>query len=168
MISCFLLSNINRFDIRNIVEIGGGYCNFLRLNTNIINYKTWNIIDLPYVNQLQDYIIKNTFQSSEKIKLLSAYNYKDILDKNTDNLDIDLVIALHSLSELGSDFFLDYFYNVLIHAKVVLYSFNINNPSYQLYLFKNSFFEKHFKILNIMDGENENVKHIIYVNNKLL
>ena len=49
----------NNISFKNIVEIGGGYGNCIRLSENIIKYDKWSIIDLPHMLDLQTYFLKN-------------------------------------------------------------------------------------------------------------
>lgn len=41
-------------DWGHVVEIGGGYGNFLRLISDIVKFKSWAIMDMPYMLELQD------------------------------------------------------------------------------------------------------------------
>ena len=50
-------------DFNTIVEIGGGYGNWYRLNRNIMEFKKWYIIDLPFVLDLQKWYLKNEFNT---------------------------------------------------------------------------------------------------------
>ena len=85
----------NNIDINNIVEIGGGYGNCIRLVNNIIDYEKWEIIDIPHMLTLQKYFLENEIEDISKLKFTNAY---EILEYKHSN--IDLVIATHSLSEL--------------------------------------------------------------------
>ena len=98
-----ILFNTN-IDFKNIVEIGGGYGNCIRLSENIIKYDKWQIVDLQYVLDLQTYFLKNEIGDISKIEFTDGPNNNYEFKKN----DIDVVIAIHSLSELSWENFINY------------------------------------------------------------
>ena len=50
---------------KNIVEIGGGYGNWLHINT-IHNFDKWTILDLPHILKLQKWYLENQNVESGK------------------------------------------------------------------------------------------------------
>jgi len=64
----------NNIDFKNIVEIGGGYGNCVRIANNIINYNKWKIIDLPHMIELQNYFLKNKISDTSNIEFIDGTN----------------------------------------------------------------------------------------------
>ena len=73
MMSTIIFSKNKSF--KNIVEIGGGYGNWYRLNRNLINFDKWIIIDLPFCLDLQKWYLEREIGSCDKLDFKSAYNY---------------------------------------------------------------------------------------------
>lgn len=132
LILTFLLNK--NLDIKNIVEIGGGFGNMIRLLTHIdFEYTNWNIIDLPHINILQEYYLKHEITSLEKITFTDC----DSIDLEQYNKkQIDLVIGIHSLSELSLDYFIIYFNHIIQYSKYLYLGYNENCPSPQLIQYK--------------------------------
>lgn len=118
----------NNIDFKNIVEIGGGYGNCIRLSENIVNYDNWKIIDIPHMIDLQRYFLKNEIGDISKIDFMDGTknNYNFL------NNEIDVVLATHSLSELDWTTFMNYMENIVIHSKYLFLGYNKNCPSPQL------------------------------------
>ncbi len=112
----------------NIVEIGGGYGNCIRLINNIIYYKKYTIIDLPYMLELQKYFLKNEINNIENIEFINGLN--NLYDYS--KMNINLVIATHSLSELDYSKFIYYMNNVVNKSLYFYYGYNKNCPSKKL------------------------------------
>jgi hypothetical protein len=114
--------------LKNIVEIGGGYGNCIRLSEDIIYYDNWKLIDIPHMLDLQRYYLKNEIGDISKIEFIDGTknNY------NFSNNEIDLVFAAHSLSELDWTTFINYMENIVIHSKYLFLGYNKNCPSPEL------------------------------------
>ena len=104
-------------DIKNIVEIGGGFGNLYRLNHSIINFDKWNIIDLPFVSDLQKWYLRHEVKDLSKINFISAYDYSSIIHEK-----FDLCIGTHSISELAWDDFEAYYNTIILNSKYFFYA----------------------------------------------
>ena len=125
MMSVILLKKLGECEIGNIVEIGGGFGNWLRLNNEVINFKKWYIVDLPHLGLLQQWYLDNHNVSREKYEIVSAFSEKEqCVIQN-----IDLVIGTHSLSEFSWDIFESYFNNIIVKTKYLFYCYHIYSPS---------------------------------------
>jgi hypothetical protein len=151
----FLFNNFKR-DFNKVVEIGAGFGNMLRLVNGIINYAQWDIIDIPHMNELQHYYVKNEINDISKINFINGYSALDYSGST-----IELVIGTHSLSELSWDIFYNYFNKVIRHSKYLFISYNKNCPSTGLvsekinYIKNNGFLlEKNFDYTEKPHGAN--------------
>lgn len=125
LILTFLFSkNIN---FKNIVEIGGGFGNMIRLINNIFEYDTWDIIDLPHIIELQKFYLTNEINDISKINFINCIAGEYNINKN-----IDIVIGIHSLSELSYQDFINYFEKVIKNSKYLYLGYNIACPSREL------------------------------------
>jgi hypothetical protein len=80
---------------QTIVEIGGGYGNWVYLN-RAKDFDTWVTIDLPHVSELQKWYLSETGVNMDRWKAVWAYDYAEV-----ESLNVGLVIGAHSLSELS-------------------------------------------------------------------
>ncbi len=67
--------------INGVVEWGGGFGNMARLFKNIFNINNYSIIDLPYMN-----VIQNAYFDSIGIEVFTTSNPNDVLDLPSDSL----------------------------------------------------------------------------------
>ena len=104
-------------DVKQIVEIGGGYGNLYRLNHSVIDFDKWTIIDLPFVSDLQKWYISHEIKDLRRINFLSAYDYSSIIQEI-----FDLCIGSHSISELAWDDFLAYYDSIIKNSKYFFYA----------------------------------------------
>lgn len=118
----------NAITFKDIVEIGGGYGNCIRLVNNIINYNNWIIIDLPHILEVQEYFLRNEINDISKISFIDGTNN----NYNFSNKIIDLVIGTYSISELSWDYFINYMENVVKYSKYLYLGYNNNCPSPEL------------------------------------
>lgn len=123
LILTFLFNNRN---FKNIVEIGGGYGNCVRLINNIISYDSWKIIDLPHINEVQKFFLEKEINDISKIDFIDGTNNQNLYFSNK---CIDLVIGTHSISELSWDNFINYMKNVVIYSNYLYLGYNKNCPS---------------------------------------
>ena len=142
--------------VQNIVEIGGGFGNWLRLNI-IQEFNKWYIIDLPHVSELQNWYLKKENIPNNKYELITALEYEKW---NSTHDNYDLVIGSHSLSEFKFAIFEDYFNKVILKSKYLffcyatIYSDSINE--------KLSLINTHFELLNTVLSENDMVANSLY------
>lgn len=111
-------SGIN--NIRNVVEIGGGYGGLCLILSGFIDFKSYTIVDLPEVCKLVNKYTKQFPQLDGKVKTICC---NDVDDNTFDS--IDLCIAINSLSECDLETQLSYFSNMISKAK---YSYLVRNP----------------------------------------
>lgn len=159
----FLFNEIGN-EHNKIIEIGGGFGNILRLMEETIKFNEYNIIDIPHIIELQKFYLKNEL-SNNTLKKINFY------DCHTSNIiineEIDLVLGLHSLSELSWDFFKKYFDDIITKSKYLFLSLNKNCPSPFLikkkldYIVNNNFkIQKKFEYTEYPHGAH--VLHVLF------
>lgn len=158
MMSMIISNYKNSFT--NIVEIGGGFGNWYRLNRNLIKHDSWSIIDLPFVSELQRTYLQNETSELSKVNLISANDY---VNKIPD--EIDLVIGAHSLSELSWENFLDYYENIISKSKYLFYATHTFNCGEELLLKKLNLIENDFRKIDSILTENNLVYNNLYIKN---
>lgn len=119
----YLLDNLGDY-WGNVVEIGGGYGNYLRLIQDIVKYDSWSTIDLDYILDLQEW-----FYSSLSIDTSNVSKVKSTDIEAQENLRPDIVIAVHSLSELSLEDFQSYFDRVISKSTLMYYVTHRSIPS---------------------------------------
>ena len=154
MMSVFLFTRLPE-SISTIIEIGGGYGNWLYLNQNQ-PFTSWVTIDLPHVSELQKWYLKETGVNTDRWASVSAYDY-DAYSK-----PVDLVIGAHSLSELSFSIFYDYFQKILMHAKYFYYCYHMTFPSPELISAKNILIHSRFKKVASFLSEGGTVMNSLY------
>ena len=157
MMSTLLFNSLPE-PVKTIVEIGGGYGNWLYLNRNK-DFDKWITIDLPHVVELQTYYLNETGVNLDKWKSISAFDYKEVESEN-----VDLVIGAHSLSELALDIFEDYFRRVVVKSKYFFYCYHTSRPTLPLIEAKNRMIDSQFKLVKSVLSEEGNVNNCLYVN----
>lgn len=158
MLSIFLFTQLKEKYFENIIEIGGGFGNMLRVNYTIQNFKTWNIIDYLHMNLLQEYYLSS--QNVPKNKYILTTN--DSIGYSNDKTDI--VISIYSLSEYSMKIFLIYYENIIKNSKYFFYVFNKDYPSSQLNNAKIDIISQNFDQLSNVDVENNSLHYNLYVN----
>jgi hypothetical protein len=139
--------------VKSIVEIGGGFGNWVWLNTGIQTFDSWTIIDLPHVGTLQKwYLDQNNIQCS----LVSANDYKPG--------GYDLVIGSHSLSEFSIEVFTHYFIQIVTHCKYFFYAHHIYGPAPELIREKKKLIEIVFDVVVGIPSENGMVMNYLLKN----
>jgi putative sugar O-methyltransferase len=158
--SILLFSNLlhTKVEVKTIVEIGGGYGNWLYLNQNK-KFNKWIIIDLPHVIELQKYYLTHTNVDLNRVSFVSAYNYSEVESEK-----IDIVIGTHSLSELSLDIFDDYFRRVISKSKYLLYCFHKFMPTIELINAKKDIIDTQFTLVKSIISEKGNVYNCFYIN----
>jgi putative sugar O-methyltransferase len=94
----------DRSKLKNIVEIGGGYGGLCLILSGFFEFDQYTLVDLPETCKLIDKYISNFPHLNGKVKTLPC----DELHKFEDE-EIDLTIAVNSLSECDLDTQLIYF-----------------------------------------------------------
>ena len=144
--STFIFSHCK--NIKQIVEIGGGYGNLYRLNHPIINFDKWTIIDLPFVGDLQKQYITHEVADLSRVSIVSAYNYSHIIPNK-----FDLCIGTHSISELAWDDFMAYYNRVIKNSKYFFYVGHTWNAGVDLLRRKLDFIDQDFELIKKLDTD---------------
>ncbi len=159
MMMSTIIVNYLGTNIKKIVEIGGGFGNWVRINYDVIDFDSWTIIDLDFVIPLQQWYLKNTIVDISKIIFEDANTYT-----NKSFHNIDLVIGAHSLSEVEFDIFENYVHHVVRNSNFLFYSTHINLPSAELVDKKLTLLEKYFDTIIDIPSEKGSVKNILFKN----
>ena len=156
MMFTILFSNI-KGPINSVVEIGGGFGNWLTLNQHI---PKWTIIDLPHVLELQKWCLTQQEIEPSKYELISAFDYDNWSESYPSH---DLVIGSHSLSEFSLEIFEAYFYKVVSKAKYFFYAYHNTRPTPQLIEAKLSLIRTKFDIVVNIQSERGNVSNCLFI-----
>lgn len=149
MMSVILFTYMD-FEPRHIVEIGGGFGNWLRLNS-FRSFETWTIVDLPHVLKLQKWYFEK--QNISRHRLLPA---------GSDVEHVDLVIGAHSLSEMSLESFTDYFEKIIKKSKFLFYSWNKHSLDSDVLQEKLRMIESRFRIIIDVPSQNGHVSNTLY------
>lgn len=147
-------------DRRHVVEIGGGFGNWARLNCEAYlmfghlrqDGFRWTIYDLPFVSKLQAWYLES---------------YKDYVRLRTKIADDDeppsVVIGAHSLSELPMNLFVDYYKRVVLRTtNRFFYSTHNRLPDLQLVNQKLEMIYNDFDVVDAIISEQGNVTNYIF------
>jgi len=159
MMSIIIFNTIKE-KINNILEIGGGFGNWLYLNRNQ-NFEKWTIIDLPHIGKLQNWYLNQLHMDSSKYDIVYTNDYNNIISNK-----YDIVIGAHSLSEFSIDIFINYFNNTIINSKYFFYAYHKYHPNEILCSMKRDIINKNFSILLEIPSENNNVLNCLFINKK--
>lgn len=132
-----LMNRIGDLSNCEVVEIGGGFGNFVRLIGQYTGFRTWTILDLPFVSDLQAWYLGRTLPtfSVSRNNVDAPIRCIDTEHKNEFALAFqgaDVLIATHSWSELPYDKFLWYLHNILPRCRYLLYATQREWPSKEL------------------------------------
>jgi len=144
--------------VNNIVEIGGGFGNWLTLNRNR-PFSKWTIIDLPHVGLLQKWYLGEQGVDPARYDLVSAFDYDGWA---SDQKAIDLVIGSHSLSELSINLFVQYFNKVIRKTKYLFYCNHVRKPTPDLIAAKQAIIEYEFSLVATTISEKGTVANSLY------
>ena len=151
-------------DYNTIVEIGGGYGNWYRLNRTIMQFKKWYIIDLPFVLDLQKWYLKNEVNKIDKLRFISAYEIDYIQSNLVNKQNIDLVIGAHSLSEMSMKDFNFYYENIIKRSSYFFYAGHFFNFGYTLAKKKLKLISESFSLIKSIESEKGSAINNLYVN----
>ena len=155
MMSICLFSNIKSIENARIVEIGGGFGNFLRVNYNLQKFKSWDIIDLPHIGELQKWFLQKSHVPSGVYNIISA--------DSTPSFESDIVIGTHSLSELSWDIFAQYFACIVKRTTYLLYSYHVTRPSEPLIRRKRDMIDSEFDCIADIPSEGGWVRNCVFI-----
>ena len=159
LMSIILVTSIPNIFYNTILEIGAGCGNMLRLNHNVINFKTWILVDYIHMNLLQEYYLSEN--KVPRNKYILSPNYK--LD-NIYNNYYDLIISVHSLNEYSLDDFIKYYEKIICNCKYFYYVFNKEYPSFQVADSKIKIINENFNLIKNINSKNNMVMHCIFIN----
>lgn len=155
MMSILLFKHLPQ-PVETVVEIGGGYGNWLWLNRGMQSFKHWTIIDLPHINRLQEWYLRMQCVPSETYSIVSA----DTITSSR----YDLAIGSHSLSEFSIDVFCRYVALVLVHSKYLFYANHVSRPTPQLIQEKETILSALFETIVETTSENGQVMNRLMKN----
>lgn len=104
-------------EIKNIVEIGGGYGGLCKVLSSIIDFENYVLFDLPEVNELSQKYISKFENLKDKVQSFS-------LDQLTEIDGIDLLISNYAFSEVSADIQNQYYEKVIKKSKNIYMVFN--------------------------------------------
>lgn len=142
-------------EIKNIVEIGGGYGGLCRTLSNFFDFDNYLLIDLPEVNALSGKYLSKFESIKNKIIHLS-YNEIDIVE------GIDLLIANYSFSECSYEIQEEYYNKVIKNSEkfYMIYNnitpYNMNSDEYIKYA------SSDFDIMIEKEERKTNTNYILY------
>ena len=111
-------SNIN--NIKNIVEIGGGYGGLCLILSGFIDFDTYTHVDIPEACKLVERYVAEFPQLKGKVKTIPCNEVTLDTFKN-----LDLVIGINSINECTRETQLGYFDNIVSKSKL---TYIIRNP----------------------------------------
>lgn len=154
-----LLFNEIKTPIQSIIEIGGGFGNWLFLNNKIQKFKKWFIVDLPHLGLLQSWYLDQQKVPRDIYEIIESTKFD--LDDYPNNA-YDIVIGTHSLSEFSLEIFYNYFQKIVIFGKYFFYSYHNTMPSPSLISAKLKIIDYHFTLKTKTLSEAGNVSHCFY------
>jgi putative sugar O-methyltransferase len=119
----FLKQFGNLDNIKNVVEIGGGYGGLCLLLSNFIKFDSYTLVDLPDATNLANRYLSSFEKVYSKVNFIPCNNLDQIKGK-----EFDLCIAVNSLSECNIDTQLNYFDQFVSKSN---YSYIVRNPDTQ-------------------------------------
>lgn len=156
MMFVILFKNIPQH-IDSIIEIGGGFGQWLSLNKHR-SFRKWTIIDLPHVSLLQKWYLEKQGVPSSLYETVSAFDY----DGWNSGATYDVVIGSHSLSEFSMDVFLSYFNKIVMKCTYFFYCYHNSAPSRNLIQMKLSIIHTKFTPIASIISERGNVTNCLY------
>jgi hypothetical protein len=151
-----ILFNTVKGPFDNVVEIGGGFGNWLRLNKGVQSFRSWTILDLPHLLELQQWFHRHHGLDAQYV---SAFDYEKWASSQE---KIDLVIGTHSLSEFSLVTFTNYYYSVIKKARYFFYAYHrfahklLTDTQLQI-------IQKDFRLVVDISSENGNVGNCVFV-----
>ena len=132
-----------------VIQIGGGFGNMARLAHAAYGCRSWTILDLEFMGQLQYKFLENT-TSKVRIEVNASpsvtensgrdeavFNLVSTKRLNTwfsgGYVGSDVLIATSSLSELAMEDFWWYFNHIVPRVRLILYAYNKKWPSEEMH-----------------------------------
>lgn len=134
-----IINFLGDYSPKKIVEIGGGYGGLAVILSDLLEFDTYTLVDLPEVCKLVDKYVLNYENLNNKVKSLSCFEIEDFDFENT-----DLTIAINSLSECNSETQIKYFNNIVSKSN---YSYIVRN------LYSDKCIDDHKKTIDSLSDE---------------
>jgi hypothetical protein len=112
-----ILNYFKDIEIKNIVEIGGGYGGLCKVISSVIDYDNYVMFDLLEVNRLIEKYISKFPKIRDKVQAFTLDQLEEI-----DN--IDLLISNYAFSELSKDLQIEYYEKVICKTDNFYITFN--------------------------------------------
>jgi len=161
MMNAFIFSHIGK-SVGNVVEVGAGFGNWIRLNENIVDFKTWTMVDIGFVSQLQKWYTDQTLSNKHLARFVS-FDDRDSFNQWVESLNpIDLTIGSHSLSEISIDIFNLYLEKILPKTRYLFYATHKYQPSKALINSKLELLSQKFNIVKQVENQHGKCLNILY------
>lgn len=140
LMMCYLSSKIGN-DWGSVLELGGGYGNWARLASGVIDYKSWSIMDIPHVARLQKYTLRD----------IPNININQVTAPPT------VTIGAHSMSEFAmKDFTMYLLMSLSLGTEYFLYVAHNSTPDPDLLLAKLNMLALVFELVDSYSYEGNN------------
>jgi putative sugar O-methyltransferase len=116
-----IFNHFSSENIKDIVEIGGGYGGLCKTMSVLFDYDNYVIIDLPEVSKLSKKYISNFLPLKDKVQQLN-FNELDVIE------NIDLVISNYAFSECSLDIQKKYYNDVIRNSNKFYLVYNNITP----------------------------------------
>lgn len=157
LLMTWLLHNLGT-DLGDVVEYGGGYGNCLRLIEGIATYKSWTIVDLQHILDLQMWFLENSNINTDKVNFIGNNTILDLYP--------ELVIGTHSLSEFSMQDFTRYFESIK-HSKWLFYASHVTAPDRDLLQSKLRIIDTEFRRAYTRMYESDNSQMSLFENRSI-
>ena len=144
---------VSNKDIKNIVEIGGGYGGLCKTMNVIFDYDNYILLDLPEANKLSKKYTDKFSKLNGKVSQLS-------LDELDEIENIDLVISNYAFSECSHSAQMKYYDDVISNSK---YFYMVYNNITGGNMNSNNFFDFASRKFNILTEEEIRSGHKNYI-----
>jgi putative sugar O-methyltransferase len=142
-------------NIKNIVEIGGGYGGLCKTLSVLFDFDNYVIIDLPEVNKLSNKYLNKFKELKDKITQISFDEIECIEN-------IDLVISNYAFSECSRNIQEKYYNNIILNTKYFYVTYNTicqNNINHSEFI---DICRNKFSILVENDINSSHLNYVLY------
>jgi putative sugar O-methyltransferase len=120
-----ILNYFKGIEIKNIVEIGGGYGGLCKVMSSVIDFDNYLLFDLPQPNKLSKKYISMFPDIEPKVQILT-------IDELEELEGVDLVVSNYAFSELSRDLQDEYYEKIISKSSNFYMMFNpISNTNLQ-------------------------------------
>lgn len=144
---------LNDIELKNIVEIGGGYGGLAKTISCVYNYDSYVLADQKYVNMLSEKYLNLFPELSKKINHINSHSISNVYN-------VDLTISNYAISELSIDMQNEYYEKILKNSKYIYITYNTSHYEKFLEIISNDFsyeVEEELFQNKIIYGKNINV-----------